>query len=199
MRKFLTKHRPSPALVIAFVALFAAIGGTSIALPGKNSVDGNDLRKNVVKNKNIKKNAVTGAKIKRNAVAASEIKDGGVGEPELRNGAVTGAKIANNTVTAGNVGPTIVRTGVSPLTQDNDGTQNGPAGPVNTAVATATCAAGEQLLSGGARWTQGNEGNDENLYINESYPTANGWRAEGIVDFGAQGQARLTAYAICLR
>jgi len=194
------ERRPSPALVIACIALFAALAGTSIALPGKNSVDKNDLRKKVVGAKNIKTNAVTSGKIKRNAVTAAKIKDQGVGNPELKNNAVNGPKLADNSVSARKIGTSVVRTGVSPLTADADGTQNGPAGPVNTAVATATCAAGEKLLYGGARWTQGNDDNNENLYINESYPTAtNGWRAEGIVDFGAQGQARLQAYAICLK
>jgi len=112
---------------------------------------------------------------------------------------VTSADIADGAVRSGDVGTIVVRTSLSPLTTDSDGTQNGGAGPVATATATASCAVGETLLCGGARWTQGNDDNNENLYINESYPDGNSWKAERIVDFGAQGQARLEARAVCLQ
>jgi hypothetical protein len=51
------------ALLVALIALVAALGGAAYALPGKKSVDKNDLAKNVVKTKNIKNGAVTGAKL----------------------------------------------------------------------------------------------------------------------------------------
>src|SRR5688572_27291697 len=62
MRK-LRRLRPSPALVLAFVALFVVLSGAAVALPGKKSVDKNDLKKNVVKSKNIKNNQVKGADV----------------------------------------------------------------------------------------------------------------------------------------
>jgi hypothetical protein len=58
--------RPSPAMVVAFIALFVAIGGSSYAvtrLP-TNSVGGKQLRKN----------AVTGAKVKNGSLTAADIK-----------------------------------------------------------------------------------------------------------------------------
>jgi hypothetical protein len=209
MRKMLSQRRPSPALIIACIALFAAIGGTSIALPGSNTVDKNDLQKNVVKNKNIRKNAVSSGKIRRNAVTAAKIKDQGVGNPELRNGAVNSPKLANNSVnksklaagsvTGAKLGPTVVRTGDSPPTADADGASN--SGQVGIAIATAQCNQGERLLSGGAQWTTGGTPPvaTKQLFLRDSHPTANGWRAVGNVDFGAQGQATLRAYAVCLR
>lgn len=42
------KLKPSPAMVVAVISLIVAIGGTAVALPGKRSVDSNDLRKNSV-------------------------------------------------------------------------------------------------------------------------------------------------------
>jgi hypothetical protein len=57
---------PSPAFVIALIALFVALGGTSFAainaLP-KNSVGSKQLKKNAVTTAKIKNGAVTGAKI----------------------------------------------------------------------------------------------------------------------------------------
>jgi len=58
---------------VAIVALLAVLASSATALPGKNSVDKNDLAKNVVKAKNIKKNAVN----------AKHVKDGGLAEADL--------------------------------------------------------------------------------------------------------------------
>lgn len=66
---------PSHTTVIAYLALFVALGGSAYAAT--------QLPKNSVGTKQIKPNAVTKAK--------------------LKNGAVTGAKIAADTVTGGNV------------------------------------------------------------------------------------------------
>jgi hypothetical protein len=55
------RAQTSPAaLVVALIALFAAIGGVAGALPGKNSVDGGDIRKNAVASPDIQNNKVTG-------------------------------------------------------------------------------------------------------------------------------------------
>lgn len=42
------KLKPSPAMVVAVISLVVAIGGTAVALPGKRSVDSNDLRNDSV-------------------------------------------------------------------------------------------------------------------------------------------------------
>lgn len=83
--------RPSPAAVIAVVALVFALSGVAVALPGKNSVVSKD----------IKKNAVTAAKIKNGAVTEPKLGDGAVGTSKLGSDAVTGAKV--NEATLGKV------------------------------------------------------------------------------------------------
>lgn len=69
MRKPSAK-RPSPALVIALIALFVALGGSAYAATKIGTSD-------------IKSNAITAAKIKNGAVTTAKIK----------NGAVNGAKV----------------------------------------------------------------------------------------------------------
>ena len=49
---------PSPATMIAVVALVAALAGTAVALPGKKSVKANDLAKDAVTSRAIKNDAV---------------------------------------------------------------------------------------------------------------------------------------------
>ncbi len=89
----LSRYRrlPSPAAVIAIVALVFAVSGVAVALPGKNSVA----------TKDIKKNAVTAAKIKNGAVTEGKLADGAVGTAKIGNDAVTGAKV--NEATLGKV------------------------------------------------------------------------------------------------
>jgi hypothetical protein len=92
----MSKHKlawPSLARIAAMVGLLAVLASTATALPGKNNIDKNDLKKNVVKSKNIKKNAVTAKHIKDGEVGAAELADpeafhivGGPGEPAFGNG-----------------------------------------------------------------------------------------------------------------
>jgi hypothetical protein len=58
-----TVRRPSPAIIVAIIALVAALAGSAVALPGKNSVKSNDIAKNAIKSKHVKNNKLTGADI----------------------------------------------------------------------------------------------------------------------------------------
>jgi len=99
------KRLPSPALVIAFIALVAALGtGSAVALTGKNTVGAKDIKANAVGSSEIKKNAVGASEIKKNAVGPSEIKSGAVGSSEVKNNSLTGADINESTLTLPNTG-----------------------------------------------------------------------------------------------
>jgi hypothetical protein len=51
-------RRPSPALVVAVIALVASLGGAAVALPGRNSVTSNDIKPKNVKAGDIRPRAV---------------------------------------------------------------------------------------------------------------------------------------------
>jgi hypothetical protein len=53
------RRRPSPAMVVALIALFAALTGTAAALHGRNSVASNDIKNGQVKTPDLAKKAVT--------------------------------------------------------------------------------------------------------------------------------------------
>jgi hypothetical protein len=77
-------QRPSPAMLVALLALFVALGGTGyavVSLP-KNSVGAKQLKKNAVTAKKIKKNAVGSPKVKDFSLLARDFKLG-----QLPNGA----------------------------------------------------------------------------------------------------------------
>ncbi len=73
--------RPSPAMVVAILALCLAVGGTAFAAV--------KLGKNAVKTKNIKNGAVTESKIAGNAVTESKIASGAVSPGKLTSSAKT--------------------------------------------------------------------------------------------------------------
>jgi hypothetical protein len=82
---------PSPSLVIAVVALFVALGGTSFAAI-------NALPKNSVGTKQLKNNAVTGTKIADGTVTASKIDPSGLTVPTATH--ATSAGSATNATNA---------------------------------------------------------------------------------------------------
>ncbi len=67
------RQRPSPAMVVAFIALCVALAGTASALPGRNSVKRDDIARNAVRTSDITKNAVRTRHIKARNVTRSKI------------------------------------------------------------------------------------------------------------------------------
>lgn len=68
----LWKYRPSPAMIVATLALFVAMGGTGYAvskLP-KGSVGAAQLRKDAVRSKHIKAGSITKAKLAQSTLSA---------------------------------------------------------------------------------------------------------------------------------
>lgn len=94
---------PSPALVVAVIALVAATTGAAVALPGKNSVKSDDIARGAVTKKAIKKGAVTKKAIKKGAVTQKAVKKGAVKTAALANGAVTRQKLGGNSVNGAKV------------------------------------------------------------------------------------------------
>jgi hypothetical protein len=75
--KTIRKRLPSPAMLVACVALVVALGGVSYAagvLP-KNSVGTAQLKKKAVSAAKLKKNAVTARKVRNDAITSAKVKD----------------------------------------------------------------------------------------------------------------------------
>ena len=157
----LTSRRPSAALVLAFLALMVALGGTAVAA---TSINGSDIRNRSISGVKLKNQSVGTAQIRDRAVQSRDIQTGAVTVSKIRRGAVTRSKIAANSVTSNRIAPGAVISGDirnGTVTRgDLAASARVPAvvvrqsvvqGVVNGAVAetTAACAAGEVLLSGG--------------------------------------------------
>ena len=93
VRRHLQSH------VVAYIALFVALSGSALALPGKNSVKSNDIKRGAVKGRAIAEDAVKKAKIRDAAVTAPKLSAAAVTTAALADSAVTTPKLAEDSVT----------------------------------------------------------------------------------------------------
>lgn len=66
-------RRPSPAMVVALIALFVALGGSGYAAI---SINGKDIENRSIAGKKLKRNAVTGGLVKNRSLRARDFKRG---------------------------------------------------------------------------------------------------------------------------
>jgi hypothetical protein len=100
-------RRPSPAMAVAFVALLAALCGTAVALPGKNTVDSGDLKKRAVKRADIARNAVNGRKVRNGSLTGADTRNDSLTGADVNEGTlgeVPSANTANSATTANSAG-----------------------------------------------------------------------------------------------
>ena len=85
----LTRHTPSPAMIVALIALFVALGGAAYAgvTLSNNSVRSSTIVNGQVKTVDLANSAVTNAKLKNNAVNSAKVKDGALEVADLSAGA----------------------------------------------------------------------------------------------------------------
>ena len=98
MRLPFSGRRPSPAMGVAFLALVLAVSGTAVALPGKNRVTSDDLKRGSVKNSDIGRGAVSPSKLRNGAVTNPKLGNEAVSTAKIRNDAVTGEKVNEGTL-----------------------------------------------------------------------------------------------------
>lgn len=115
MRKFLAK-RPTPAMAVAFVALLAALSGSAIALPGKNSVDSGDIKNGQVKTKDIKNNDVRSGDVRNGTLTGGDVKDDSLTGADVNEGTLGQVPSANSANSANNAN-SVGGTGLSGLLQ----------------------------------------------------------------------------------
>ncbi|MDQ4054538.1 MAG: hypothetical protein M3237_17815 [Actinomycetota bacterium] len=82
------------------MAVVIALTGTADALPGRNTVQSDDIKRTAVTTPKIKNGAVTTPKLRNGAVTTPKTRNGAVTTPKIRDGAVTTAKIQDHTMWA---------------------------------------------------------------------------------------------------
>jgi hypothetical protein len=197
----LLRHRPSPAMVVACIALLVALTGTSVAAVQA-----------------LAPNSVGTAQIRANAVTAPKIKNGNVTNAKLANNAVTGTKVRNGSLTAsdfvasslpvgpqgpagpagaagpaGTIGPITVRQGSVSVP---GGTAQNSA--YDTETVTVNCNANEKAISAGTGWSD--DAADREMWTQRVTPVltgtnVTGFRATGGNDSG--NTSTFTLYVLC--
>ena len=164
-----TLHRPSPAMVVACLALLVALGGTSVAAVsqlGRNTVGTAQLQFGAVTGPKIRNNAVTSAKVRNRSLlrvdfAAGQLPAGPTGPqgppgPAGPNGAAG---------PPGVIGAITVRTNSASVV---DGAMDGV---WNSSRVTRNCDGNERAISAGTSW--GDDGADLRLVTQELEPLLN--------------------------
>jgi hypothetical protein len=207
MRRF-KLSMPSPAMVVASLALIVALGGTAYAALGKNSVT----------SKQIAPKAVSTSELAKEAVKGADLANGSVKEKKLADNAVTSAKIADGTIATGDLAPfaaklanlgIVLNSRFADVPLPDDGTR------VN---ATADCPAGQVAAAGGYSFAGlGPLDADDftgDFHVIQSRPNIvgmgngfpdqgsgfNSWRVTAVNEPGGNtGAATLTAMVVCIR
>lgn len=94
--------RPSPAMIVALLALFVGMSTTGYAAVrlAANSVTSAKIRNGQVKTPDLANDAVNAAKLGRSAVETESLVDEAVTTPKLASGAVTTPRLGDSAVTA---------------------------------------------------------------------------------------------------
>lgn len=216
------RKRLTYANVMSSIAVFLILGGATAfaAGLGKNTVGTKQLKKEAVNAAKIKGGAVSGAKIAADAVDGSKVKDGSLTGSDINLGSLgavpsaTKATTATTADTAKSAETAKSATNATNATTATTATQLSkvtvvkvdftvPSGAGQNVTKTASCPAGTQAISGGAR----NDALSNNGTIITSRPVAgesgapetgegfDGWRAS--ITNTAAGALSSSVWAIC--
>jgi hypothetical protein len=196
MRK-LWKHGPSPAMIVACLALLIALGGTGVAAVnqlGRNSVGPAQLQFGAVTNPKIRNNAVTSAKVRNRSLLRSDFAPG-----QLPAGPVGPQGPQGPQGPAGAQGPAGVIGAITVRTESVSVVDTAEDGLFNTARIQRNCQGTERAISAGTSW--GDDGSDLALVTQELEPSLNaqnqvvGFVAVGGNDTGES--STFTVHVLC--
>ena len=180
MRRILS-HRPSPAMVVAFIALLIGLGSTAYAQL--------TIPRNSVGNPQLKRNAVTSSKVKNRSLLRRDFRAGqlprgprGLTGPQGPQGPAGPRGLTGERGPAGPAGPA----GATNVTLR--------LGPDQSGSSIASCLPGERATGGGGFVTQADS------FLFDSSPPTNAqpptqWQAQAETALGAA--ATVQAYVVC--
>jgi hypothetical protein len=221
--KAMLSRRPSAAMVVALIALFAATGGVGYAAA---TIDSGDIVNNAIRSKDVHNRDLRATDVKKESLGGGVIKESTLGQVPSAASADTAQQATNaqdavnsenavnsqnavnaqdavNAQTAAAVGPN----GVGPAALQSNSVRAPKLGPIVVRTGTVSvpsassaglelgCKAGEELLSGGARWSAG-AADYPLLRMVHSYPVNTTWFARGYNATAAPHD--LTVRVLCL-
>src|SRR4051812_49569105 len=82
LRKLISRRRPTPAMVLALIALVAALGGTSYAAL---TITGSNVKNSSLTGGDIKNSSLTGGDIQNTSLTGGDVKNRSLTSPDLGN------------------------------------------------------------------------------------------------------------------
>jgi hypothetical protein len=100
--KSILRRRPSPALVIAMMALFVSLSGVAYGV-ATGSIDSRELKNNDVRSRDLRNNDVRSRDLRNNDIRTRDLRNNEVRGIDIRNSTVQGRDVALNTLTGDDV------------------------------------------------------------------------------------------------
>lgn len=96
----LLSRRPSHATVVAYLALFLALGGgtTAVALQGRNTVDSGDIINGQVRSADVRNGNLRSVDILDGAIGAIDVAPGSLRGNEIQDGSLSGSDVGDNSL-----------------------------------------------------------------------------------------------------
>ena len=199
------RFQPTPAFVLALIALVVAMSGTAVAVTAisPNSVKSKHIVNGQVKVKDLAADSVRGPKVLDASLTGADVADESLAGADVQNGSLTGEDVQDDSLTGADVNEStlqgVMASQVRMVVSQGAPVQFG-------AERVASCAAGEKAIGGGAAWIQPGTNSPTQLEapITASMPEpavpatdgATGWRAAGRNLSGVDRAFRV--YAVCV-
>jgi hypothetical protein len=183
----LVSHRPSPAMVVAFIALLAALGSSAYAQL--------TIPRNSVGNAQLKRNAVTSSKVRNGSLLRRDFRAGQLPRgPRGPQGPQGPQGPEGPRGLTGERGPVGERGPAGPPGQPGATNVTVTVGPAGTGNSIATCPVGTRATGGGGVVTT------PQAFLTASAPTVQtgiptAWEAEA--ELAGGGPAMVEAYVVC--
>ena len=191
---------PSPAMVVALMALFVSLGGVSYAV-AEGSIGSREIKNNSVQSSDVRDGALQGRDITNGTVQSRDVRDGALRGIDVNDQSLGGSDLASNTLGDREIDETkldIQKLGGLDATRYVRGvervqTQTAADATTPKAAPLARCPRGKRLLGGGARVVAGAP---VPVALTTSAPNGRAWEATAYAT-AATGNWQLVAYAVC--
>ena len=141
MRKRLL-GRPSPATVIASIALFVSLGGVSYGV-ATGSIDSREIKNNTVRSKDIRTSGVASSDVANNKLTGADVLESSLGKVPSSSRADTAGAAGNAAAVGGIISTRLVRDVEYKTGASTDAGQ--------TKQVFINCSAGKKIIGGGSQ------------------------------------------------
>jgi hypothetical protein len=189
MRKLRFK-KPSPALVIAVIALFVGLSGGAYAA---NKIGTNQIKGKAVTTGKLAGKAVTTGKLAGKSVKTGKLAGQAVTESKLGDQSVTSSKLGDGSVTSSKLSDESVKS--DELGRINTRTEDTTIAPQTNGTVSVSCESDEKVVSGG--WEGPPMVPNATIYlVSADKKDSEGWTASAL-NFGT-APIQLEVHAYCL-